>query len=55
MAPNQYGDDDVAEILEIETRQRQDAAAREALGEKPPAPAEPPAKPQRARRPPDRP
>lgn len=54
--PNQYGDDEVAEILAIETRQRQDAAAREALGEKPQAPApapRPPAKPQRARRPPE--
>ncbi|MNS48233.1 hypothetical protein D3C72_807950 [compost metagenome] len=55
--PNQYGDDEVAEILDLETRQRQDAAAREALGEKPqepsPAPAPPPAKRQRARRPPE--
>jgi hypothetical protein len=54
MAPNQYGDDEVAEILALETRQRQDAAAREALGEKPPVPAPAPAKPQRAKRPPER-
>lgn len=59
MAPNQYGDDEVAEILALETRQRQDTAAREALGEQEPAPApapaRPPAKPQRARRAPERP
>ncbi|MNU10365.1 hypothetical protein D3C72_2574740 [compost metagenome] len=53
--PNQYGEDEVAEMLALEDRQRQDAAAREALGEKPPAPAPPPAKRQRARRPPEHP
>jgi hypothetical protein len=55
MAPNQYGDDDVSLMLELETRQRQDAAAREALGE-PPPPKKPARKkpPQRADRPTDR-
>jgi hypothetical protein len=59
MAPNQYGDDEVALMLELETRQRQDAAARDALGA-PPAPDAPPPKPapkkppQRADRPADR-
>lgn len=59
MAPNQYGDDDVSLMLDLETRQRQDAAAREALGEPPPkkpapkkAQREKPA--QRAERPTDR-
>jgi hypothetical protein len=46
MAPNQYGDDDVSLMLDLETRQRQDAAAREALGE-PPAKKPAPKKPQR--------
>jgi hypothetical protein len=56
MAPNQYGDDDVSLMLELETRQRQDAAAREALGEPPPPqkPAPRKKRPQRADRPADR-
>lgn len=59
MAPNQYGDDEVSLMLELETRQRQDAAAREALGEAPAPRKREPKKPakkpaQRAERPTDR-
>lgn len=56
MAPNQYGDDDVSLMLELETRQRQDEAAREALGEVPPPRPKiaPKKRAQRAERPTDR-
>lgn len=55
MAPNQYGEEDVSLMLELETRQRQDEAAREALGEAPPRPKPAPKKrAQRAERPTDR-
>lgn len=43
MSPNQFQDDEVAMILELEACQRQEAAAREALGEKA-TPIEPPAR-----------
>lgn len=51
MAPNQYGDDDINDILEAETQQAQLEAAREAIGPlaNPPQPALQPDQP--ARRP----
>jgi hypothetical protein len=58
MAPNQYGPDELNEILEAETRQREQAAVEEALypRRKPPLPrrpdTRPPAQPARE---PDRP
>ena len=51
LMPNQYGDDAVDEILELEDRQQSDTTAKEVLGEAPPPK---PKAPQPERRPPER-